>query len=76
MAGIDASVGQARKFQIPIDMFMQADPLLIVAECKWAKRKGKMKEYVVAGFEIMICRRMTGTRSKTSSLSYLSKSGH
>jgi hypothetical protein len=31
---------------------MQADPLLIVAECKWAKPKGTMKEYGVAGFAI------------------------
>jgi hypothetical protein len=53
VAGIDASVGQARTFQIPIDMFMQADPLLIVAECKWAKPKGTMKQYGVAGFEIL-----------------------
>ena len=53
VAGIDASVGQATTFQIPIDLFMQADPLLIVAECKWAKPTGKMKEYVVAGFEIL-----------------------
>jgi hypothetical protein len=53
VAGLPASVGQARKFQIPIDMFMQAAPLLIVVECKWAKRKGKMKEYIVAGFKII-----------------------
>jgi hypothetical protein len=53
VAGINASVGQVRTFQIPIDMFMQADPLLVVAECKWAKPKGKIKEYIVAGFEII-----------------------
>jgi len=32
---------------------MQAEPLLIVAECKWAKPKGTMKQYGVAGFEIL-----------------------
>jgi PilZ domain len=53
VAGLAASVGQARTFQIPIDMFIQADPLLIVAECKWAKRKSKIKEYLVAGFKII-----------------------
>jgi hypothetical protein len=53
VAGLAASVGQARKYQIPIDMFMQADPLLIDAECKWAKRKGKMTKYIVAGFKII-----------------------
>jgi hypothetical protein len=53
VAGLSASVGQARKFQIPIEMFMQADPLLIVAECKWAERRGKIKEYIVAGFKMI-----------------------
>ena len=53
VAGLAASVGQVGKFQIPIDMFMQADPLLVAAECKWAERKGNMKEYIVAGFEII-----------------------
>ncbi|MGB6067037.1 MAG: PilZ domain-containing protein [Desulfomonilaceae bacterium] len=53
VAGIDTRVGEAKTFQIPIDMFIRSDPLLIIAECKWAKPKGKMREYVVAGFEIM-----------------------
>jgi PilZ domain len=53
VAGIEARVGEAKTFQIPIDMFMQADPLLIVAKCKWVKTKGKTTEYVVAGFEIV-----------------------
>ena len=53
VAGIGANVGQAKTFQIPIDMFMQTDPLLIVAECKWVEIKGKTKRHPVAGFEIM-----------------------
>ena len=53
VAGIESSVGQLKTFQIPIDTFMQADPLLVVAECKWAKTKGKNSRYPVAGFEIM-----------------------
>jgi hypothetical protein len=53
VAGLDASVGHARKYQIPTDMFLQGDPLLIVAECKWAKPQCNMKEYTVAGFEII-----------------------
>ena len=53
VAGIDASVGQATTFQIPVDMFMQAEPLLIVAECKWVEIKGRQKKYPVAGFEII-----------------------
>jgi len=52
VAGIGANVGQAKTFQIPIDMFMQTDPLLIVAECKWVETQGKVKRHPVAGFEI------------------------
>jgi hypothetical protein len=53
VAGIESSIGQLKTFQIPIDTFMQADPLLVVAECKWVKTKGKNSRYPVAGFEIM-----------------------
>lgn len=77
VAGIDASVGQAKTFQIPIDMFMQADPLLIVAECKWAKAKGTMKEYVVAGFEIIdLSANDRNTLQNFISFLLLSESGH
>ncbi|MGO9566220.1 MAG: PilZ domain-containing protein [Desulfomonilaceae bacterium] len=53
VAGIESSVGQSKTFQIPIDMFMQAEPLLIIAECKWFELKERKKKYFVAGFEIM-----------------------
>jgi PilZ domain len=53
VAGIESSVGQVKTLQIPIDMFMKADPLLVIAECKWIETKGKTKRYPVAGFEIM-----------------------
>ena len=77
VAGIDASVGQARTFQIPIDMFMQAEPLLIIAECKWAKPKGTLKEYVVAGFEIIdLPANDRNTLQNFMSFLLLSESGH
>ncbi len=53
VAGIEASVGQTKTFQIPIDMFMQADPLLIIGNCKWVETRGKNRRYPVAGFQIM-----------------------
>jgi hypothetical protein len=53
VAGVTSSVGQAKTFQIPIDTFMQSDPLLIIAECKWVEIKGRRKIYPVAGFEII-----------------------
>jgi len=52
VAGIAADVGDERAFQIPIDMFMHADPLLIIAECRWVTIKGKNRKYPVAGFEL------------------------
>jgi hypothetical protein len=48
-----SSVGQATTLQIPIDIFMQYEPLLIIAECKWIEIKGRRKRYPVAGFEII-----------------------
>src|SRR5208283_4920171 len=53
VAGIESSVGQAKTFQNPIDMFMQAEPLLIIAECKWVELKERKQKYFVAGFEII-----------------------
>jgi hypothetical protein len=53
IAGIEARPGQAKTFQISIDTFMNADPLLIVAECKWVETRGRDTEYDVAGFEII-----------------------
>ena len=53
VAGIESKVGQAKTFQIPIDMFMQAEPLLIIAECKWVELKERKQKYFVAGFEIV-----------------------
>jgi hypothetical protein len=52
VAGMESSVGQVKTFKIPVDMFMQTDPLLIVGECKWVETKGKTKRHPVAGFEI------------------------
>jgi hypothetical protein len=77
VAGIDARVGQARTFQIPIEMCMQAEPLLIIAECKWAKTRGKIKEYVVAGFEIIdLPPKDRHTLQNFISVLLLSESGH
>ncbi len=53
VAGIASSVGEATKFQIPIDLFMQADPVIINAECKWAEIRGRHRRYPVAGFKII-----------------------
>jgi hypothetical protein len=77
VAGVDAGVGQAATFQVPVDMFLQAEPLLIVAECKWAKSRRKMTEYVVAGFEIIdLSAKDRNTLQNFISVLLLSESGH
>jgi hypothetical protein len=53
VAGIESSVGQVKTFQIPVNVFMQTDPVFMVAECKWVELRGKNKELFVAGFEII-----------------------
>ncbi len=53
VAGVNASVGQAKTVQIPVDMLVKAPPLLTIAECKWVEIKGKTLEYSIAGFEII-----------------------
>ena len=52
VAGIEAEVGELKTFQLSIDSFIEADPLLVVAECRWVETKGKDKKYPVAGFEL------------------------
>jgi PilZ domain len=52
VAGIEARVGQSKTFQIPVDMYVESDPLLVLTECKWVEIRHGGKEYFVAGFEI------------------------
>ncbi|HTY22659.1 MAG TPA: PilZ domain-containing protein [Desulfomonilaceae bacterium] len=53
VAGIISSVGETKTFQLPIDKFMNADPLLFMAKCRWVTEKGNKKNYSLAGFELM-----------------------
>jgi PilZ domain len=52
VAGKNCNVGDERTFQLPVDIFMEADPVLIVAKCQWVKVRGKTTKYATAGFEI------------------------
>jgi hypothetical protein len=77
VAGIDARVGQTGTFQLPVDMFLRAEPLLMVAQCKWAKTRRKLKEYVVGGFEIIdLSEKDRNTLQDFMSVLLLSESGH
>jgi len=52
VAGISAVAGQTKTFLLSLDMFTQADPILVRAKCRWTKTRGKNLKYLVAGFEI------------------------
>ncbi len=53
VAGIKYQVGDVTTFQLPIDVFMNADPLLVIAKCRWVSEKGNERKYFVAGFELV-----------------------
>lgn len=52
LAGVNCNVGGERTLQLPVDIFMKADPMLIVAKCQWMKVRNKTMKYATAGFEI------------------------
>jgi len=53
VAGIEYEVGDVTTLQLPIDSFMNADPLLVLAKCRWVSEKGTKNKYFVAGFELV-----------------------
>lgn len=53
VAGLQVKVGEMRTFQIPVDLFIAADPLLIVAKCQWFAGPENSRKYTSAGFEIV-----------------------
>jgi len=52
VAGLEYQVGDVTTFQLPVDEFMNAAPLLVMAKCRWVSEKGKEVKYFVAGFEL------------------------
>ena len=52
VVGIESNVGDVKTFEIPMDIFMQSDPLLVVGECRWVAKKGQEKQYIVAGYKM------------------------
>lgn len=52
VAGIEANIGDAKVLQLPVDMFINADPLLLCVNCTWVETRGLNKKYTVAGFKI------------------------
>ena len=55
VAGIQSEVGERRSFRIPVDLYMNAEPLVVAGECRWVETRGLDHNYVVAGFQMMDC---------------------
>jgi hypothetical protein len=51
VAGIEYQIGDDTTFYLPTDIFMNADSLLVVAECRWVSRKKQKDKQAMAGFE-------------------------
>ncbi len=51
-AGIECNVGESRSLLLDFQPLIKADPVLVVATCKWKQRRGQTKKYITAGFEI------------------------
>ena len=52
-AGIECSVGESNSFLIDFQPLIEADPVLVVAKCKWKETRGHAHRYLTAGFEIL-----------------------
>jgi PilZ domain len=52
IAGIKATIGDVKIFEIPLDVLMQTNSLVIAARCKWIESMGRNQKYLAAGFEI------------------------
>ncbi len=52
-AGIDCNVGESKSLLIDLQPFIKADPVLVVAICRWAETRGNSRKYINAGFEII-----------------------
>lgn len=52
IAGIQSNVGDVKTFQLPLDIFIKAHPLILVGECSWVNSKVGNQNYSVAGYRM------------------------
>jgi hypothetical protein len=52
IAGIESNVGDVKTFQLPLDMFMKAHPLILVGECFWVAPRVGNQSYWVTGYRM------------------------
>jgi hypothetical protein len=52
IVGIKCHVGDIKTFQLPLDMFTEAHPLILVGECSWVTQKVGEQNYWVTGYHM------------------------
>ena len=52
-AGIECNVGESKSLLLDLQPLIKADPVLVVARCRWRELRGQTKKYITAGFEIL-----------------------
>lgn len=52
-AGIECAVGESKSLLLDFQPLIEADPVLVVATCRWAETRGHSPKYITAGFEIL-----------------------
>ncbi len=52
IAGIESNVGDVKTFQLPLDMFIKAQPLILVGDCSWVTPRVGNQNHWVAGYRM------------------------
>jgi len=52
-AGIECNVGESKSLLLNFQPLIKADPVLVVAKCRWRQIRGQSQKYITAGFEIL-----------------------
>ena len=53
VAGIECKVGESKSLLLDLQSLIRADPILVVAKCRWKETRGHKQKYITAGFEIL-----------------------
>ncbi len=52
-AGIECKVGESKGWLLDFEPLVKANPMLVVAGCRWREARGHSRKYITAGFEIL-----------------------
>ncbi len=53
VAGIECGIGETKGWLLDFEPLIKADPMLVVARCRWRETRGHSRKYITAGFEIL-----------------------